>query len=189
MLLNALLNEFATAYQELKDRRSLVDFTDLELRARDLLAAWPELATVYRERFAEVMVDEFQDTNRLQCDLIDQVAGERLFLVGDEFQSIYRFRHADVEVYRERREAAAAGLVRLVRNYRSRAHVLDMVNELHSRTFGERYTPLVAEAVAAGAAPAGGRVELLLTDKTAFRLAGQRWREAEADALAAASAS
>ncbi len=185
VLLNALLGEFATAYQELKDRRSLVDFTDLELRARDLLAASPDLATVYRERFAEVMVDEFQDTNRLQCELIDQVAGERLFLVGDEFQSIYRFRHADVEVYRERREQAGPGLVRLVRNYRSRQHVLDMVNELHVRTFGERYTPLVAESASAGTAPAGGRVELLLTDKTAFQQAGQRWREAEADALAA----
>jgi ATP-dependent exoDNAse (exonuclease V) beta subunit len=184
VLLDALLEEFARAYQELKDRRSLVDFTDLELRARDLLAGSPELAAAYRERFAEVMVDEFQDTNRLQCDLIDQVAGERVFLVGDEFQSIYRFRHADVDVYRERREAARDGLVELVRNYRSRPHVLDMVNELHERTFGERYTPLVAAAATDGAAPAGGRVELLVTDKAAFRQAGARWREAEADALA-----
>ncbi|MGN6377382.1 MAG: UvrD-helicase domain-containing protein [Gaiellales bacterium] len=184
VLLDALLEEFATAYQELKDRRSLVDFTDLELRARDLLAGWPELAATYRERFAEVMVDEFQDTNRLQCELIDQVAGERVFLVGDEFQSIYRFRHADVDVYRERRAAAGDGLVELVRNYRSRPHVLDMVNELHTRTFGERYTPLIAESAAAGPAPAGGRVELLVTDKAAFRQAGLRWREAEAEALA-----
>ena len=63
------------------------------------------------------MVDEFQDTNRLQCELIDLIAGvggdcER-FVVGDEFQSIYGFRHADVQVFRERREAAGAGMLPL----------------------------------------------------------------------------
>ena len=56
-----------------------------------------------------MMVDEFQDTNRLQCEL-DRLLETRdeLFFVGDEFQSIYGFRHADVEVFRERREASAA---------------------------------------------------------------------------------
>jgi superfamily I DNA/RNA helicase len=51
------------------------------------------------------MVDEFQDTNRLQCDLVDLLRGPgaELFFVGDEFQSIYGFRHADVRVFRERR--------------------------------------------------------------------------------------
>jgi ATP-dependent helicase/nuclease subunit A len=183
-LLNALMAEFAGAYQELKDRRSLVDFADLELRARDLLRADPGLAAAYRERFAEVMVDEFQDTNRLQCELIDQVAGERLFLVGDEFQSIYRFRHADVSVYRERRARAGAGRVELVRNYRSRPHILGAVNELFARAFGERYTPLVAERPDDGPPAAGDRVELLLTDKNAHRQAGLDWREAEAEQLA-----
>ena len=60
VLLNALLDEFATAYQELKDRRSLVDFTDLELRARELLDGSPQLAAAYRERFAEVMWTSFR---------------------------------------------------------------------------------------------------------------------------------
>jgi ATP-dependent helicase/nuclease subunit A len=184
-LLDRLLSEFARAYQELKDRRSLVDFADLELRARDLLEGSPELAAAYRERFAEVMVDEFQDTNRLQVELIDQVAGGRLFLVGDEFQSIYRFRHADVAVYRERRAAAGAEAVSLTRNYRSRPHVLDAVNTLFGGTFGDRYTPLVAEQAFDGDPPADGHVELLLTDKTGFRDAGRSWREAEAEQLAA----
>ena len=128
-------------------------------------------------------MDEFQDTNRLQCELIDQVAGERLFLVGDEFQSIYRFRHADVRVYRERRAAADGAVVELVRNYRSRPHVLALVNEVFGREFGERYSPLVAEGRFDGPEPAGGRVELLLTDKRAAGVAG-RWREAEAELLA-----
>ena len=62
------------------------------------------------------MVDEFQDTNRLQCELIDLLAEGRasasVFFVGDEFQSIYGFRHADVQVFRERRERAAAAFCR-----------------------------------------------------------------------------
>jgi ATP-dependent helicase/nuclease subunit A len=184
-LLEELLRLFAAAYAAAKDARSLVDFDDLELRARDLLRARPELAEAYRAQFAEVMVDEFQDTNRLQCELVDLVAGQDLFLVGDEFQSIYRFRHADVEVYKERRRAAGPDAVSLVRNYRSRPHVLAAVNELFRREFGARYTPLVAEGAFAGAAPpAGGRVELLLTDKEGYRAAGTSWREAEAAALA-----
>ena len=61
-----------------------------------------------RLRFRSIMVDEFQDTNRLQCELVDLLTGpdtERFF-VGDEFQSIYGFRHADVQVFRERRAGA-----------------------------------------------------------------------------------
>ena len=79
------------------------------------------------------MVDEFQDTNRLQCELIELLVdgpGDReVFFVGDEFQSIYGFRHADVAVFRERREQAGGGLA-LTRNYRSRPEVLAAVNFL-----------------------------------------------------------
>ena len=183
--LERLLSLLDAAYRDLKDARSLVDFADLELRARDLLCARPDLAEAYRERFADVLVDEFQDTNRLQCELIDLVAGGELFFVGDEFQSIYRFRHADVSVYRQQRAEAGQGLIALRRNHRSRPHVIDVVNEVFSRDFGDRYTPLVAEARHEGDPPAGGRVELLLTDKAGFREAGESWRAAEARALAA----
>ncbi len=183
-LLQELLRLLDAAYAERKDGRSLVDFTDLELRTRALLRARPDLAEAYRERFACVLVDEFQDTNRLQCELIDLVAGGELFLVGDEFQSIYRFRHADVEVYRGRRRAAGDGVIPLRRNYRSRPHVLDAVNESYRREFPGRYEPLVAEGAFDGPAPAGGRVDLLLTDKAGFRAAGSSWREAEARVLA-----
>ncbi len=183
-LLQELLAVLDAAYAERKDARSLVDFTDLELRTRALLVARPDLAEAYRERFACVLVDEFQDTNRLQCELIDLVAGGELFLVGDEFQSIYRFRHADVSVYRERQRQAGDGEIALRRNYRSRPHVLDAVNESYRRAFPERYHPLLAEGTFDGPAPAGGRVDLLLTDKVGFRTAGHSWREVEARVLA-----
>jgi ATP-dependent helicase/nuclease subunit A len=183
-LLGELLGLFADCYQSAKDERSVVDFADLELRARDLLRASPELAARYRERFAAVMVDEFQDTNRLQSELVDLVAGPDLFLVGDEFQSIYRFRHADVDVYRERRRQMGDSGIALRRNYRSRPHVLAAVNELFRREFGDDYTPLIAEAVFDGPPAGGERVELLLADKAAFRAADQSWRDGEAALLA-----
>jgi ATP-dependent helicase/nuclease subunit A len=181
----ALVRLLDTSYQELKDVRGLVDFADLELRARALLREHPTVAEGYRERFASVLVDEFQDTNRLQCEIVDLVAGGELFLVGDEFQSIYRFRHADVEVYRERRDAAADAAITLHRNHRSQEHVIAAVNEVFRRDFGDRYAPLTAAAEPVEPAPAGGRVELLLTDKAACREAGEPWRDVEARAIAA----
>src|SRR5262249_25664244 len=81
---------------------SALDFEDLQLRAVALLRDSDWLRERYRVQFRHVMVDEFQDTNGLQLGLIEQLRGPetRLFLVGDAFQSIYGFRHADVEVYR-----------------------------------------------------------------------------------------
>ena len=85
----------------------MLDFEDLQLRARDLLRANEDVREREQLRFRSVMVDEFQDTNRLQCELIDLIAEHAdVFFVGDEFQSIYGFRHADVQVFRERRAAA-----------------------------------------------------------------------------------
>src|SRR5213076_1952937 len=102
-LLQELLTAFASAYQEAKDRESALDFEDLQLRARDLLRDDASIREREQLRFRGVMVDEFQDTNRLQCELIDLISGDSCerFFVGDEFQSIYGFRHADVQVFRE----------------------------------------------------------------------------------------
>ena len=103
-LLQELLLGFDRCYQAAKDRESALDYDDLQLRARDLLRDDETIREREQLRFRQVCVDEFQDTNRLQCELIDLLARDELFFVGDEFQSIYRFRHADVEVFRERRE-------------------------------------------------------------------------------------
>jgi ATP-dependent exoDNAse (exonuclease V) beta subunit len=181
-LLQALLDAFAAAYGGLKDARSLLDFTDLELRTRDLLRDRADIAERLRDRFAAVMVDEFQDTNRLQCELIDLVAADDVFLVGDEFQSIYRFRHADVEVFRERRRAATDPIA-LDRNHRSAPHLLSMVNELFGREFGVEFQPLRPARDPDPAPVAGERVELIAVDKDAD-LAGRHWRDVEAAAVA-----
>src|SRR5207245_5418031 len=141
-----LLQRFALQYRGAKDRESALDFEDLQLIARDLLRSDDAVREREQLRFRSIMVDEFQDTNRLQTEVIDLIAGgaeKELFTVGDEFQSIYGFRHADVKVFRERREAAGEVLP-LTRDYRSRPEVLAAVNYLFDAEFGEGYQPLAA---------------------------------------------
>ncbi|HSP72905.1 MAG TPA: 3'-5' exonuclease, partial [Gaiellaceae bacterium] len=158
---------------------------DLQLRARDLLREHPELRAKEQWRFRSIMVDEFQDTNRLQCELIDLLAGDdaekEVFFVGDEFQSIYGFRHADVHVFRERREASG-GVLALTRNYRSRPEVLAVVNHLFGADFGDEFQPL--QAAGEFGDPLGAPVELLVTDKASYDGSGTHWRRAEARHIA-----
>ncbi len=208
-LLQELLDLFAAEYAAAKARESSLDFEDLQLYARDLLRDHAEVREAEQLRFRAIMVDEFQDTNRLQCDIVDLLregagaiprsgAGEAgtcaplrtpsslrpvdVFFVGDEFQSIYGFRHADVAVFRERRERAALRLP-LSRNYRSRPEVLAAVNHLFSEEFGDGYQPLAASGEFAD--PVFGHpVELLVSDKRSYREAGEGWRDGEARAIA-----
>jgi len=184
-LLQELLTAFAAAYQEAKDRESALDFEDLQLRARDLLRDDAAIREREQLRFRALMIDEFQDTNRLQCELIDLISGDgcEKFFVGDEFQSIYGFRHADVQVFRERRAAAADGLLPLTMNYRSRPEVLAVVNHLFGGDFGEEFQPLAAS----GEFPDpvfGHPVELLVTDKASYDDTKVHWRRGEARAIA-----
>ena len=184
-LLQELLERFATEYAAAKRRESAVDFEDLQLAARNLLRDDAAVRDATQLRFRMVMVDEFQDTNRLQCELIDLVAHPDLteiFTVGDEFQSIYGFRHADLEVFRERR-AHAQSLLALTRNYRSRPQVLAAINHLFGDAFGDEYQPLAASAEFPD--PVFGHpVELLVTDKASFADAPEHWRTGEARRIA-----
>jgi ATP-dependent helicase/nuclease subunit A len=188
-LLQELLALFDRAYRQAKERESALDFEDLQLIARDLLRDHAEVRAHERARLRAIMVDEFQDTNRLQCELIDLLAGEvggdgveELFFVGDEFQSIYRFRHADVSVFRERR-AQSGGVLALTRNYRARPEVISVINHLFGADFGEEFQPL--SAAGRFADPVFGTpVELLVTDKASYSGSGVHWRRAEARHIA-----
>jgi ATP-dependent helicase/nuclease subunit A len=232
-LLQELLDLFAAEYAAAKQRESALDFEDLQLLARDLLREHDDVLVAEQLRFRAIMVDEFQDTNRLQCDIVDllrngltdsrgvavgvapegtvlctepggdaatatpggdgaglRAAGigaargfvKEVFFVGDEFQSIYGFRHADVDVFRARREDAALRLP-LSRNYRSRPEVLAAVNHLFGEEFGDGYQPLAASGEFSD--PVFGHpVELLVSDKRGYRDAGESWRDGEARAIA-----
>ncbi len=183
-LLQELLTQFAARYAQAKARESALDFEDLQLEARDLLRSQPDLRERERARFRSILVDEFQDTNRLQTEIVDllRTLDTELFFVGDEFQSIYGFRHADVQVFRERREAVGRPLS-LTLNYRSRPEVLAAVNELFGPDFGGEFQELAAAAEFPD--PVFGHpVELLVTDKESYRDSGVHWRRGEARAVA-----
>ena len=185
VLLQELLGLFAVEYAAGKERESALDFEDLQLLARDLLAGNERILESEQLRFRAIMVDEFQDTNALQCELIDLLAAgppKDVFFVGDEFQSIYGFRHADVAVFRARREAAAQRLP-LTENYRSRPEVLAAVNYLFGSAFGDDYQPLTTSSEFPD--PVFGHpVELLVTDKESYSDSGVHWRRAEAKHVA-----
>ncbi len=143
ILLDDLLDCFGRAYAEAKAARAGVDFADLELLVRDLFVADESARQRWSERFSRLMIDEFQDTNRVQLDVLEALERGNLSAVGDEFQSIYGFRHADVTIFRERRAALGDGAVmRLTANFRSRKPVLDVVNHAFTPIFGEHFAPL-----------------------------------------------
>ena len=186
-LLDRLLRGFASRYAQRKRERSALDFDDLELMTRDLLERDGSLRERYEERFVHVMVDELQDTNAVQLELIESVSRGNLFTVGDAQQSIYAFRHADVELF----EALGAERARegeratLQTNFRSRREILDVVNGAFAGVFGERFIPLVPGRPDADAGEP--RVELLVVDKAgdyAVEGLASPWRIAEARALA-----
>jgi ATP-dependent helicase/nuclease subunit A len=166
-MLRVLIDLYGERYEEGKRRRSGLDFEDLELIARDLLASNAGLRQQYAERFAHVLVDEFQDTNPLQNELLELLGRDNLFRVGDERQSIYGFRHADVEVFRGHwDEAAADGRAESITvNFRSRGEVLDVIDLGFERTWDD-FDPLREAPGARDGAPAlEPCVDLLVTDR------------------------
>ncbi|MEG3158836.1 UvrD-helicase domain-containing protein, partial [Lysobacter zhanggongensis] len=119
------------AYQERCDRAGLVDFAELLLRAHELLRDNPALLAHYRHRFGEILVDEFQDTNAIQYGFVRLLAGDngKVFVVGDDDQSIYGWRGAKVEnVQRFLKDFPGAQTIKLEQNYRSSANILDAAN-------------------------------------------------------------
>ncbi len=145
-LLDTLLQGFSLRYAELKGRRGAVDFDDLELLAGALLREHADVRAGWSERLELLMVDEFQDTNPRQLAILAALERDNLFTVGDELQSIYGFRHADVGLFRARRDALAQrdAALALTRNFRSSPPLLAAINAVFARRFGDAYTPLVA---------------------------------------------
>ncbi len=190
-LLDRLLCLFGERYARAKRELSGLDFEDLELECRELLRSDASLRERYRGRFERIMVDELQDTNQVQLELIELIANGNLFTVGDAQQSIYGFRHADVELFERlgERLAAAGSRATLDTNFRSRPEILDVINGVFEAQLGEQFRPLRAGRadVALADGDGGSLVELLVADKGAdwaMEGLGAPWRVAEARALA-----
>ncbi len=119
------------SYQEICDRGGLLDFAELLLRAHELWRDNPAVLEHYQARFRHLLVDEFQDTNAIQYAWLRLLAGKTgvLFAVGDDDQSIYRWRGARVEhIYRFQKDFPAASIVKLEQNYRSTSTILNAAN-------------------------------------------------------------
>jgi CRISPR-associated exonuclease Cas4 len=151
--LDGLLEE----YEAFKRHAAVLDFDDLLFTCRDVLRRHPNVRHAAAERFRRILVDEFQDTDPVQCEIIflltssgndigpwseRRLVAGRLFMVGDPKQAIYRFRGADLATYLQARRAIEAqfpgNILRIARNFRSRSEILEHIN----RCFAE---PLAAQ--------------------------------------------
>lgn len=122
-----------TAYQEACDRAGLVDFAELLLRAFELIRDNKHIREHYQARFKHILVDEFQDTNNIQFAWLRLMAGPdcNVMIVGDDDQSIYGWRGAQVEnIQRFLRDFTNASSIFLEQNYRSTGNILNAANEL-----------------------------------------------------------
>jgi len=157
-----LIKKFQDAFNAKKRKTGLLSFNDVAHLAIDALLKYPDIRKIYKDSIKKIMIDEFQDNNALQRDLVyllaenpgrteNSVAGseelekDRLFFVGDEKQSIYRFRGADVAVFRSLESNLShngedAGGVGLSHNYRSRPLLIAAFNHIFERVFLPRNT-------------------------------------------------
>ena len=129
-----LVNIYKT-YQTVCDRTGLVDFAELLLRAHELFRDQKTVLAKYQQRFIHILVDEFQDTNALQYAWLRILAGNTgsVFAVGDDDQSIYSWRGAQIEnMQRFQTDFSGSTLLRLEQNYRSTANILQAAKALIS---------------------------------------------------------
>jgi ATP-dependent helicase/nuclease subunit A len=185
-----LAHDAAHEYDRAKARAGKLDFDDLLARAHQLLTD-PMHASLRDGLSADLrllLVDEFQDTDRLQVELVRALCGDvadgKLFFVGDMNQSIYRFRGAQPDVFLDLRgQVPTAGQLPLTKNFRSQPAVLNFVNALFVHTLGPEYKPLRPNRPQATAEPAIEFLWTLTPDKK--RSGGKRdAREQEAGRIA-----
>jgi ATP-dependent helicase/nuclease subunit A len=132
IMLKDFLMDFDIAYSEQKRKESFIDFTDLEVKTIELLENKEYITDEIKRKFKYILVDEFQDISRLQKNIIDLIRSkDNLFIVGDEKQSIYGFRNADVNIFQDmQKDVGHNSLKTLNENFRSRPQILDFINHI-----------------------------------------------------------
>ena len=143
-LLRDFMRDFTQAYLDRKKLENAFEFGDISHFAIQILEEFPEVRSFYQERYHEVMVDEYQDTNHTQERMLELLSnGHNRFMVGDIKQSIYRFRQADPQIFSEKfkryQENPTQGkLIVLKENFRSHIEVLEATNDVFKRLMDEQ---------------------------------------------------
>ena len=133
------MSDFVEAYRERKRQENAFEFADISHFTIEILENSPQVREAYQERFHEVMVDEYQDTNHIQERMLELLSnGHNRFMVGDIKQSIYRFRQADPQIFNEKFQRYAQNpqegkLILLKENFRSSSEVLSATNDVFER--------------------------------------------------------
>ena len=130
-LLTAQIKRVDSIYQTRKHERNVMDYDDLLLNVKKLLVEKLEIADIYAEQFQHILVDEYQDTNRLQAEIIDLLAvkHKNVMVVGDDAQSIFAWRGAEfTNIYEFPKRYPGAQVFKLETNYRSTPEILGLAN-------------------------------------------------------------
>jgi DNA helicase-2/ATP-dependent DNA helicase PcrA len=131
-VLSADIQRIDRIFMERKRERNAMDYDDLLLNWKRLLIERDEIANIYQEQFAHILVDEFQDTNKLQSEIVDLLAAKhrRVMVVGDDAQSIFAWRGAEwTNIYEFPKRYPEAQVYKLETNYRSTPEILHLANE------------------------------------------------------------
>lgn len=137
------MSDFVSAYRKRKREENAFEFADISHYTIEILENFPQVRQEYQERFHEVMVDEYQDTNHIQERMLELLSnGHNRFMVGDIKQSIYRFRQADPQIFNEKfhrfaQESEEGQLILLKENFRSSSEVLDATNDVFKHLMDE----------------------------------------------------
>ena len=145
---NSMIHDVMTTYEKRMKDLNALDFDDLLLKTLILLADHPPVLEVYRRRFRYVLVDEYQDTNRTQYELLRLLTAEsrNLCVVGDDDQSIYGWRGADIRNILEfENDYPDACVIKLEQNYRSTGNILDAANQVIAHNEGRKDKTLWTE--------------------------------------------
>ena len=138
-IFQTFMSDFVEVYRERKRQENAFEFADISHYTIEILENFPQVRKVYQERFHEVMVDEYQDTNHIQERMLELLSnGHNRFMVGDIKQSIYRFRQADPQIFNEKFQRYAQNpqegkLILLKENFRSSSEVLSATNDVFAR--------------------------------------------------------
>ena len=137
------MRDFVDAYRKRKREENAFEFADISHYTIEILENFPQVRKEYQERFHEVMVDEYQDTNHIQERMLELLSnGHNRFMVGDIKQSIYRFRQADPQIFNEKfhsfaQDGKEGQLILLKENFRSSSEVLDATNDVFKHLMDE----------------------------------------------------